>query len=534
MEWTLAEYGCLAYGLVTAPLFDSLGYEACAQLIEFCGIEVVVCDGDDHVDALLGHGQLPKTLRTIITVDQLPVERVIDLDNHGVKFFTMDDVEKLGRSNPVPVCPSEPDQLATLLFTSGTTGMAKAVMITHRQFVLFLKSMTQSMLPAKMTPEDSTLGFLPLAHIAERFIEKLIHVHGGKVGYISGDIRNPKVLYADAKEVQPTYFFFVPRIMTRIHNEIQADLNRNIFKRIAAALGILCKTVEMQWGIFRNDSFWDRWLFHKYQAMLGGKVRISQTGSAPTDGKVLNFMRAAFGCYVAENYGQTESCGPFTGTVYGDLAADQVGIPFPDTEIKLVDVPKMGYRAADGKGELCARADFLMKGYFKMEDKTAKTIDQDGWLHTGDIGMWLPDGNLRIFDRKKHVFKLSQGEYLAPERLEGAFSRSDLISNIFIDGDSKYPYCVALIYPKYDAMKAGKIKSENKQATEAVKKQLIDELTRIGHDRHMKSYEIPKKIHILDEGFSMENGCLTPSNKTKREHIRTKFKKEIAQLYAGD
>ncbi|XP_055355739.1 long-chain-fatty-acid--CoA ligase 5-like isoform X2 [Paramacrobiotus metropolitanus] len=524
LEWTVAEYGCLAYGMITAPLYESLGSDSCFQVVEFYEIEIMFCGGDTQVRALMGKGQFPTNLRTIITIEPLPDNRVIEIESLGVKVLTMAAVEELGRLNPRPIQPSKPDELATLILTSGTTGMAKGVMITHREMILCMKSLLSTLVPHRFTPDDAALGFLPLPHVFERMIEKIILIHGGRVGYISGDMTT---LFKDARDVKPTFFPFVPRLMTRFYDQIQTDLSRSPWRFFLAKVALAFKKLEMQRGVFRNDSIWDRLIFKRFQNMLGGKVRAGVTGSAATDGEILNFARAVFGCYIFEVYGQSECCGPITCTPYGVVSTDHVGVPFFGVEVKLVDVPEMGYFAADGKGEVCARSDFTMDGYFKMPEKTAEAIDKDRWLHTGDIGMWLPNGNLKIFDRKKHIFKLSQGEYLAPERLESIFARSNLLINVFVDGDSKYPYCVGLIYPNYDALGGPK----DKIPVDVVNKTIMEELQRVGKEAKLKSYEIPRKICILDEPFTEENGCVTGSQKTRREGVRTRYRDKIAALY---
>ncbi|XP_055355751.1 long-chain-fatty-acid--CoA ligase 1-like [Paramacrobiotus metropolitanus] len=532
LEWTVAEYGCLAYGMVTAPLYDSLGHETCLQMIEFYGIEMLLCDGDTQLKALLGDsGQFPVTLRTIITIESLPQERVDEIKQHGVDMFTMDQVEELGRANLRPVQPGQPDDMATLIFTSGTTGVAKGVMITHREFLENIRHLLQSFLPLRLGPDDCMLGFLPLAHIFERFVEKIIHLHGGRVGYISENVN--KSLFQDARDVQPTVFVFVPRLMTRLYDQIQLDISGFLRKIVVAKLGLIIKRWDMQRGVSRTDSMWDRLLFKEYQKLLGGHIRIGMIGAAPTDGKILNFMRGVFGAYIFEVYGQTEATGVITTTTFGDMSTDHVGIPMSGVEMKLADVPELGYYAKDGKGEVCCRADFIMSGYFNMPEKTAETVDKEAWLHTGDIGMWLPNGNLKIFDRKKHIFKLSQGEYLAPDRLESIYLRSELIVNIFIDGNGQFPFCVALVYPNYDALDAAESDGCADPSDADIKQRIIDELTRVAKEAQLRSYEIPKNIHLLDEPFSVENGCITPSQKTQRDSVRVRYRDQIAALYTA-
>lgn len=177
------------------------------------------------------------------------------------------------------------------------------------------------------------------------------------------------------------------------------------------------------------SAFWDRLVFAKLRQRLGGKVRFMSTGSAPISPEVMEFLRVCFGTLV-EGYGMTESACVIAKSSPPDFTVGHVGAPAPSCEVKLVDVPEMQYTTRDQpnpRGEVCVRGPSVFKGYFKDEGQTRECMDADGWLHTGDIGMWLPGGRLKIIDRKKNIFKLAQGEYVAPEKIENVYVRSPLV-----------------------------------------------------------------------------------------------------------
>lgn len=204
-----------------------------------------------------------------------------------------------------------------------------------------------------------------------------------------------------------------------------------------------------------KDVIYDTLVFKNFKKVLGGKVRIILTGSAPISNEVLSFFKIAFSCRVFEAYGQTETTGGFTITNSKDGSSGHVGGVFPHNEMKLLDVPEMDYTSEDTidgvkqpRGEILCRGFNTFKGYFKAPEKTKETMDEDGWVYTGDIGQILPNGALRIIDRKKNIFKLAQGEYIAAEKLEIAFSKLEIVKQIFIYGDSLQSYLVAVIVPE--------------------------------------------------------------------------------------
>lgn len=274
------------------------------------------------------------------------------------------------------------------------------------------------------------------------------------------------------------------------------------------------------------------------------------TGSAPLSENVMSFFRCMLGVPVIEGYGQTETTALSTITFPDDIGTfGHVGAPCPACEVCLMDVPEMGYLHTDrshtngqrcfGRGEICVRGANVFSGYYKSEEKTKEAIDEEGWLHSGDIGLWTVDGNLQIIDRKKNIFKLSQGEYVAPEKIENILCRSQLIEQAYIHGDSLKNYLVAIVVPNLDvfASNASKYSGLSSSPTlkelsgnKDVKKAIMDDVKRLGKENGLQSFEIPKAIALAAELFSVENDILTPTQKLKRPAAAEYFKDLIASL----
>lgn len=229
---------------------------------------------------------------------------------------------------------------------------------------------------------------------------------------------------------------------------------------------------------------------------------------------------------------------PCTLTLQGDARPDHVGPPLACCDIKLIDVPEMQYFAASGQGEVCIRGTNVTKGYYKNPEKTRETIDADGWLHTGDVGQWLPNGTLRIIDRAKHIFKLAQGEYVAPEKVENVYIRSQLIAQLFVHGESLKACIIAVVVPDVEVLKAWATKNnvpgtlsvlcQNAQ----VKKLILDDMNKLAKEANLKSFEQVKDIYLHPDPFSTQNNLLTPTLKAKRPQIRKYFKPQLDDLYS--
>lgn len=357
---------------------------------------------------------------------------------------------------------------------------------------------------------------------------------GARIGFFSGDVRN---LPDDLKVLKPTIIPCVPRICNRIYNKTYSMASKSKVKQWLLKRALADKSKEVMRGIVRSNGFWDRLVFRKVREGMGGRLRLIVIGAAPLDPDVMMFMRCAMGCIVGEGYGQTECVCPCTLTLPGDRGTGHVGPPLASAYIKLTDVPDMEYYAREGFGEICVKGPIVFQGYLHDEAKTAEVIDGDGWLHTGDIGQWLPEGTLRIIDRKKHIFKLSQGEYIAPEKIENVYSRSHFVTQIFIHGESLKSSLVGVVVPASDVVLAwGRAHNIRGTLTElcahpAVKQAILDHLLQIGRKEGLKPFEQVKDILIYPEAFTIDNGLLTPTLKTRRPECRKYFESQLQELY---
>ncbi|CAK6965008.1 long-chain-fatty-acid--CoA ligase 5 [Scomber scombrus] len=525
-EWIIGELACYTYSMVAVPLYDTLGPEALVFIIDQAEISTVLCDNQSKVETLLQNrekGQTP-VLKIIIVMDPFNSELVERGTKCGVDVVSIQDVE-----------PPKPEDLSIVCFTSGTTGNPKGAMLTHENVVSdaagVIKTFETAVVPST---QDISISFLPLAHMFERVVQIVMYGAGAKVGFFQGDIR---LLPDDMKTLQPTIFPVVPRLLNRVYDKVQSGAQTG-FKKWLLNFAVERKFAEVKEGIIRNNSIWDKLIFHKVQESLGGRVRVMVTGAAPISPSVLNFLRASLGCQIFEAYGQTECTAGCTFTLPGDATSGHVGVPLPCNIVKLVDVEEMNYFASNGEGEVCIKGRNVFKGYLKDPAKTAEALDKDGWLHTGDIGKWLPSGVLKIIDRKKNIFKLAQGEYIAPEKIENVYVRSGPVAQVFVHGDSLQSCLVAIVVPDPEVL-PGLAKSLSCQGSiedlcknMAIKKAILSDLTKLGKEAGLKSFEQVKDIYLHPEQFTIENGLLTPTLKAKRNELKTLFQPQIDNLYA--
>lgn len=376
---------------------------------------------------------LSRILKTIVVIKEIKPATLQRAKERGIRILSFEEVEKLGAKTMAPEVPPKPSDLCTVCFTSGTTGNPKGVMLSHANVLSGICGVNLQFGEHKLRTTDIHMSFLPLAHMLERCCENAVFYFGGCVGFYSGDI---KVLSDDMKMLKPTVMPAVPRLLNRIFDKVMSEASRSAVKKTLLNMALSSKQAELQKRIIRNNSLWDKVVFKKVQEGFGGRLRLMVVGSAPLAANVLTFIRCALGCIIVEGYGQTECTAPITLTVQGDYEPGHVGPPVACNAVKLVDVPEMEYYAIQQQGEICVKGANVFLGYFEDPEKTNEAIDKDGWLHTGDVGEWRPNGTLKIIDRRKHIFKLSQGEYIVPEKIENIYIRSSFIEQIFVHGES--------------------------------------------------------------------------------------------------
>lgn len=241
-------------------------------------------------------------------------------------------------------------------------------------------------------------------------------------------------------------------MLNKIYGKIQEQIQTSPFKAWLLNMAIEAKRKQLHNRVYDNNTFWDHLVFSKIRNLLGGRVRIIPVGSAPLNDKVLDFLRCALGCQILEGYGQTECVAACSVTLVGDFSAGHVGVPLASAAMKLIDVPDMDYFVSQGKGEVVLKGSIVFKGYYMDPKKTSETII-DGWLHTGDIGQYTDIGTIKLIDRKKDIFKLSQGEYIAPAKIEDIYAQSPYMVQVFVYGDSFKSCLVGIVIPNFALIK---------------------------------------------------------------------------------
>jgi len=359
------------------------------------------------------------------------------------------------------------------------------------------------------------------------------------MGYYQGDVRK---LFDDITVLKPTVFVTVPRLLGRLYDKVMEAITVGGITQVVFEQAYSAKVDNLRQG-YLTHTIWDNLVFSKIKGRLGGNVRFIITGSAPLAPNLMDFLRVCFCCPVLEGYGQTETVCAGTRTLLWDTDTGHVGVPMPTIEVKLVDVPEMKYFATDNppRGEICFRGPTCTSGYFRNPEKTKELIDEHGWLHSGDVGCIFPNGNVRIVDRVKNIFKLSIGEYVAPEKIEQIITQSKYVAQAFVYGESLKASVVAVLVP--DAEVLQKWAEENNHPSkgdfpalcqdEVVNKLIFDDMTAVGKKQDLKSFEFPRKIFLSSVPFSVENDIFTPTFKLKRPQAKAAYTEHLAKLYEG-
>lgn len=544
-EWVIGEQGCYSQAIIPVPGYDTLGVESIAYVINQTEMTTMFCSAEVIHNLFDCKASCP-SLQNIIQMEPVNDETRAKGDAVGLKIFSMAEVEEAGAKNMQPLKPPSPKDIMTFCYTSGTTGDPKGALITHEGIVSGVSSITDY-IPASV--EEVHLSYLPLPHIFERMVQVSIVRSGARIGFYQGDTLK---IIEDLQALRPTVFPSVPRLLNRIYDKLQAQIKEaGGLKEKLFNMAYASKLEGLKRGTFEH-AIYDRILFSKIKEKVGlDRVKQIITGSAPIGGHVLDFLRIVFCCPVMEGYGMTEGSGACTLSLPGDLTSGTVGPPLNVNEIRLQDVPDMGYFRTDtvhgegaaamacvGRGEICYRGSNVFNGYYKMPDKTADAIDSEGWMHSGDIGLWTPDGKLKIIDRLKNIFKLQQGEYVAPEKIENINAQCQFIAQNMVYGDSLQCELVSIITVDPDAVtgwaqkngKAGDLAQWCKDPD--LIKAVLGDLKKIGAASKLQGFEIVKAVLLEPEPWAPGGAILTPTFKLQRAKAAKVYEAQIKDLYA--
>jgi long-chain acyl-CoA synthetase len=528
-EWVIADFGMVCLGAVNVPLYPTLTVKQIEFIFKDVGVKLAIVSNQSQLDKVLKVFDNVKSIQKVVVMTQIE-------ENNGERVITFSEIMTIGKNFgkqhsdylSIEIKKTKPDDLLTIIYTSGTTGNPKGVMLTHKNLVSNMKA-SAACIP--FTPDDILLSFLPLCHSYERM-----------AGYYTAISCGASIAYAESietvreniLEVRPTVITTVPRLFERIYNRLMkqvesaSPLRQKIFywaldigKKYALAEkhGSIRSLLSLQYAIA------DKLVFQKIRQSTVGRLKFFVSGAAALGSELAIFFEA-IGIKIIEGYGMTESSPVISVNRVDDYKFGTVGKPIPGVEVKIAD-----------DGEILVRGSNVMKGYWNNRQATEEAIDSHCWLHTGDMGMFDPQGFLVITDRKKHLFISSGGKNIAPQPIENLFLQSRFIDQFVLIGDRRM-FLTALIVPDFNAIQeyaAGR-KLFYRSVEELAQRQEIyelleEEINKI--QKNLANYERVRKFVILNKPLSIENSEITPTMKVRRKIVEEKFKYLIERMYHG-
>lgn len=540
-EWIMAMEACNSQAISYVPLYDTLGANAVEFIINHAEVSIAFVQESKIQPMLSCLPNCNSHLKTIVSFGKVSTTQKKEAEDLGVCCYSWEEFALLGSSDCVLPSKKRSD-ICTIMYTSGTTGEPKGVILTNGAIMAEILSTEQLLQETDKvcTEKDIYFSFLPLAHVFDQIVETYCIYKGSSIGFWRGDVR---YLMDDVQELKPTIFCAVPRVYDRIYTGIVNKISSGgALRQSLFQYAYSYKLRNMEKGLKQDQAapLLDKLVFNKIKQGLGGRVRLMLSGAAPLPKHVEEFLRVTSCSVFVQGYGLTESCGGAFTCVANEVSmVGTVGVPITTVEARLESVPEMGYDALSSvpRGEICLRGNTLFSGYHKREDLTQQVL-LDGWFHTGDIGEWQPNGTMKIIDRKKNIFKLSQGEYVAVENIESIYSQCPLITSIWVYGNSFESFLVAVVVPDRLALEDWAMihhqTGDFKSLCESLKarQHILDELNCTARKHKLKGFEMLKAVHLEPYPFDIEKDLITPTFKLKRPQLLKHYKDCIDKLYS--
>ncbi|MEU7584352.1 long-chain fatty acid--CoA ligase [Streptomyces sp. NPDC041068] len=501
-EWTCTHFGTLATGAVVVPIYPTAGDEELAWVVSDSGATVVICENTHQAEKVERlRGSLPG------------VRHVVLMTEEWGEPAPLDDLLAGAHARG-------PQDLATIIYTSGTTGLPKGCLLTHGN-LLAVQAATVPLIDGG--PGDSTYLYLPLAHLLAQLIEFTSLIEGGTLTFFGGRVED---IVAELAEARPTHLPSVPRLFEKVRSVVLSlaeaqEGGRERFEE-AVRIGVLAADGVLPPELQDAYEAADKALYGLVRQALGGRVRWALTGGAPIAPDTVDFLRAC-GIAVYEGYGMTESAGVLTLNHPGSVRYGTVGRPVAGVELRIAD-----------DGEILARGPMVFPGYHNNPQATRDSVDGEGWLHTGDLGVLDEDGFLSVTGRKKDLIITSGGKNLTPSLSELAVQNSRFVSRAVMVGDRR-PYPVALVTLDAEEV-TGWAARENVTLTEPLSRDprvraLVKQAVTAANATVSRPARI-REFAVLDEDFTVEGGLLTPSLKVRRKAVTERYAEVVEALYA--
>ncbi|XP_013880551.1 long-chain-fatty-acid--CoA ligase 3 [Austrofundulus limnaeus] len=549
-EWVIAAQACFIYNFPLVTLYPTLGGPAIVHGLNEAQVSHIITSRElleTRLKAILP--EVPR-LQHIIIVDNTPTSWP-DCPR-GISIHNMAAVQKLGARPQNAQCERKhplPSDIAVIMYTSGSTGVPKGVMISHMNIIACISGIAEKI--PNLCEEDTYIGYLPLAHVLELCAELLCISHGCRIGFSSPQTladqstKIKKGSRGDASVLQPTLMAAVPEIMDRIYKNVMTKVEEmNSLQRALFVLTYNYKLEQLSKG--SSTPLCDRLVFRKIRSLLGGRMRVLLSGGAPLSAATQRFMNVCFCCPVGQGYGLTETCGAGTVCELWDYSTGRVGGPLACCEIKLKDWLEGGYRSTDKphpRGEILIGGPNVTMGYYNSESKNQEDyfvdVNHQRWFCTGDIGEFHEDGCLKIIDRKKDLVKLQAGEYVSLGKVEAALKNCPLVDNICVYANSDETYVIGFVVPNQKQLLAlaGQYgirgSWEELCNSKAMEELVLKVITEAALTAQLERFEMPRKIRLSPDPWTPETGLVTDAFKLKRKELKTHYKDDIERMYGG-